>query len=103
MWNYCVFQFQKESRSTLAELQELAVKQHKEIAAKGRELKIREQRLYTLKRVHKKPGPAYVRQLEEEVEERNNKLKKLWQMQDEVQTYKLSNGVLGKCHALLLI
>ena len=72
------------------------MRQHQEIAAKERELKVREQHLQSLKKSRKKPRTAYVCQLETEVDEQNDKLKKLWGIQDEVASYKLSNGALGR-------
>lgn len=92
-----VYQLLGGSRVSVNDLKEFAAKQQQEIVAKERELKTRQIQLMEMKRKSQnKPQNRYIDQLSTKADEQEKRLKALRQVQDQVDTYKLSNSALGR-------
>ena len=84
------------SRTSVDDLKEFAARQQQEIAAKEKELKARQVQLMEMKRKSQnKPQNPYIQQLSAKADEQDKRLKELRLVQDQVDSYKLSNSALG--------
>lgn len=85
------------SRTSVTDLKEFAARQQQEIAAKEKELRARQIQLMEMKRKSQsKPQNPYIQQLSAKADEQDKRLKELRNVQDQVDSYKLSNSVLGR-------
>ena len=84
------------SRISVDELKEFAARQQQEIITKERELKTKQIQLMEMKRKsQKRPQNPYLQQLTAKADEQGEKLTALRKVQDQVDSYKLSNSALG--------
>lgn len=84
------------SRVSGNDLKEFAARQQQEIAVKERELKAKQIQLMEMKRKSpKKPQNPYVKQLTAKADEQGERLTALRHVQDQLDSYKLSNSALG--------
>ena len=92
-----IYQLLGGSRTSVNDLKELAARQQQEIAAKEKELRARQIQLMEMKRKSQsKPQNPYIQQLSAKADEQDKRLKELRKVQDQVDSYKLSNSVLGR-------
>ncbi|KAL9958716.1 hypothetical protein ACROYT_G035766 [Oculina patagonica] len=85
------------SRISVNDLKEVAARQQQEIVAKERELKARQIQLMEMKRKSQnKPQSPYIQQLAAKADEQDQRLTALRHMQDQVDSYKLSNTDLAE-------
>ena len=92
------------SRVSGNDLKEFAARQQQQIAVKERELKAKQIQLMEMKRKSpKKPLNPYVKQLTAKADEQGERLTALRHVQDQVDSYKLSNSALGMLNIPYLI
>ena len=90
------------SRISVDELKEFAARQQQEIITKERELKTKQIQLLEMKRKsQKRPQNPYLQQLTAKADEQGEKLTALRKIQDQVDSYKLSNSALGMSEMIL--
>jgi len=100
---FLFFQLLGGSRTSVNDLKELAARQQQEIAAKEKELKARQVQLMAMKRKSQsKPQNPYIQQLSAKADEQDKRLKELRHVQDQVDSYKLSNSALGRSWMLAI-
>ena len=92
-----LYQLLGGSRTSVNDLKEFAARQQQEIAAKEKELRARQVQVMEMKRKSQsKPQNPYLQQLSAKADEQDKRLKELRNVQDQVDSYKLSNSVLGR-------
>jgi len=90
------------SRISIDELKEFAARQQQEIITKERELKTKQIQLLEMKRKSQKRSQnPYLQQLTAKADEQGEKLTALRKVQDQVDSYKLSNSALGMSEKIL--
>lgn len=100
---FLFYQLLGGSRTSVDDLKELAARQQQEIAAKEKELKARQVQLMEMKRKSQsKPQNPYIQQLSSKADEQDKRLKELRRVQDQVDSYKLSNSALGRSWLLAI-
>ena len=85
------------SRISVNDLKEFAARQQQEIVAKERELKARQIQLMEMKKKSQnKPQNPYIQQLSAKADEQDQRMTALRNVQDQVDSFKLSNTALGR-------
>ena len=98
-----IYQLLGGSRTSIDDLKEFAARQQQEIAAKEKELKARQVQLMEMKRKSEnKPQNPCIQQLSAKADEQDKRLKELRNIQDQVDSYKLSNSALGRSRMLFI-
>ena len=98
-----IYQLLGGSRTSIDDLKEFAARQQQEIAAKEKELKARQVQLMEMKRKSQnKPQNPCIQQLSAKADEQDKRLKELRNIQDQVDSYKLSNSALGRSRMLFI-
>ena len=102
--HFFLYQLLGGSRVSVNDIKEFAARQQQEIAVKERELKAKQIQLMEMKRKSpKKPQNPYVKQLSAKADEQGERLTPLRHVQDQVDSFKLSNSELGMLNILDLI